>query len=107
MDAADLNAKWDEFMAFSGTDLEQDIASTLQSTRHLLDIHDGTHASWHDDKLGVLLVFGPSEASGLVGAWHDCDEGNLIALSRILDWLGGLVSMVEQCVALYGTTDFD
>lgn len=107
MDAVELDAKWKHFLATEGDGIETEIAETLSRSRHLLDMHDGTHASWSANQLGVLLVFSGEDACDFVGAWHDADDGNLIALSRVLEWVGGMVNMVEQCIAMYGTTDFD
>ena len=70
-------------------------------------MNDGTHASWDSNKLGVLLVFGAEDACDFVGAWRDADDGNLLALVRVLDWVNGMVGMIEQCVGVFGTTDFD
>jgi len=107
MDGAEAEVRWAEFMAEQGLSLEQEILEQFRDQRHLLNIEDGTHASWHDDRLGVLLVFRDTDAADFVGAWRDADAGNLLALGRMLEWMTGLVHMVEHCVALYGSSDFD
>jgi hypothetical protein len=107
MDEVDFDAKWDHFLACEGGDIETEVAENLSRSRHLLDMHDGTHASWDANQLGVLLVFGGQDACDFIGAWHDADDGNLMALAKVLDWVNSMVGMIEQCVAMYGTTDFD
>ena len=97
----DLDAQWGDFMASNGVQLEQDVLRSLRESRHLLDMKDGTHASWNGNDLGVLLVFQRDEAMRMVGGWHDADGGELIALSRILGWVSGFVDMIEQCLILY------
>ena len=42
---------------------------------------------------------------GMIGGWHDADDGDLIALSRILGWVGGFMDMLEQCLTLYDTSE--
>mgnify|MGYP003114679997 FL=1 len=101
----DLDAKWGDFMASSGVQLEEDILQSLQESRHILDIEDGTHASWYDSRLGTLLVFQHEEALSMIGAWHDADGGDLIALSRVLRWVSGFMDMLEQCLMLYDSFD--
>ena len=101
MDVPELDAEWGDFMASSGLQLEKDILRSFQESRHLLDIKDGTHASWFGNELGMLLVFQRDEAMGMLGGWHDTDGGDLLALSRILGWVGGFMDMLEQCLSLY------
>ena len=105
MDVPDLDAEWGDFMASSGVQLEEDVLRSLQESRHLLDIKDGTHASWYGNQLGVLLVFQRPEAEAMVGGWQDASSGDLIALSRILGWVTGFVEMLEQCLTLYDFTE--
>jgi len=100
-----LDAQWGDFMASSGVQLEQDVLRSFQESRHLLDMTDGTHASWYGNQLGVLLVFQRDEAMRMVGGWHDADGGDLIALSRILGWVTGFVDMIEQCLMLYDSEE--
>jgi len=107
MDPVEVEARWEHFLANEGDSIATEVAENLRESRHLLDINDGTHASWDSNRLGVLLVFNSQDACDFVGAWHDADDGNLIALARVLEWVGGMVGMVEQCVGMYGTTDFD
>jgi len=101
----DLDAQWSDFMASNGVQLEQDILQSLQDSRHILDIEDGTHASWYNNHLGTLLVFQHDEAASMVGAWHEADGGDLIALSRVLRWVNGFMDMLEQCLMLYDSSE--
>jgi len=105
MDMPDLDAKWGDFMASNGGEIEQDIIRSFQENRHLLSIDDGTHASWYGNQLGVLLVFQRPEAEAMVGGWHDANGNDLIALSRVLGWVTGFVEMLEQCLTLYDSTE--
>ena len=92
-------------MASNGVQLEEDILQSLQDSRHILDIEDGTHASWYNNHLGTLLVFQHDEAASMVGAWHEADGGDLIALSRVLRWVNGFMDMLEQCLMLYDSSE--
>ena len=105
MDNADFDARWGDFMTSNGVQIEEDVLRSFQESRHLLNIDDGTHASWYGDRLGVLLVFQRPEAEAMVGGWQDASGGDLIALSRVLGWVTGFVEMLEQCLTLYDFTE--
>ena len=105
MDNADFDARWGDFMASNGVQIEEDVLRSFQESRHLLNIDDGTHASWYGDHLGILLVFQRPEAEAMVGGWQDASGGDLIALSRILGWVTGFVEILEQCPTLYDLTE--
>ena len=57
MDAAELDARWTEFIATQGAEVEREILTELEETAHLFDTTDGTHAKWSPDGiLGLLSV---------------------------------------------------
>ena len=102
----DFDTQWATFTGSPERQKEMlDILQTMKEGVHRLDIEDGTHAAWHDGKLGVLLVFPREEALSMVNIWDGAHEGNLIALASILDWCQNLISFIEYCKTLNG--DFD
>ena len=47
---------WAIWMAEEGLELEDQIHHELLANRHLMDINDGTHGTWVDGTLGVLMA---------------------------------------------------
>ena len=99
MDDPVLEQQWTSFMEGGGKVLESEIHETIQKTSHLLDMTDGTHASWHDGHLGVLLVFDSYDVASVLSAWAAAEDGNLLALTHVMDWLNGFVQFVDYCVS--------
>jgi|TARA_R110000824_G_scaffold262069_3_gene450819 hypothetical protein len=97
----DFDCEWADWMAGGGAALEQEIKTDMRAKRHVLDINDGTHAAWHDDSLGVLLVLDDHEVMGLLEMWGEAAEGNIIALSKCLEWLHGLFGFIDQCAGMH------
>ena len=98
MDDPVLEQQWTSFMEGGGNVLESEIHETIQKTSHLLDMTDGTHASWHDGHLGVLLVFDSYDVASVLSAWAAAEDGNLLALTHVMEWLKGFVQFVDYCV---------
>lgn len=94
----EFDCVWAEWMAGGGNVLEAEIHETIKKTAHLLDMTDGTHASWHDGRLGVLVVFDSYDVASVLSAWEAAEGGNLMALTHIMEWLKGFVNFVDYCV---------
>lgn len=97
----DFDCEWADWMAGGGAALEQEIQTDMRAKRHVLDINDGTHAAWHDDSLGVLLVLDDHEVMGLLEMWGEAAGGNIIALSKCLEWLHGLFGFIDHCAGMH------
>ena len=61
-------------------------------------MRDGTHAQWMNDDLGVLLTFSNNEVSELLDAWDEAQDGNLIALTSLMNWLSGFSDFLASCI---------
>lgn len=98
MDAAEITKRWASF----STDykyVEKEIYDELQETAHLLDTTDGTHAKWSaDGNLGLLLVFEPDEAEGLLAAFYAGMEGVDNAAECFSVWVGSFMGLLGQCM---------
>ena len=93
-----LNDVWADWMAEEGLEIEEEIEVSLLESRGILAMNDGTHAQWVDGDLGVLLTFSGEEVSELLDAWDDAVEGNLIALTSLMNWLQGFSGFLASCV---------
>tara|TARA_R110002020_G_scaffold135296_2_gene302112 strand:- start:189 stop:512 length:324 start_codon:yes stop_codon:yes gene_type:complete len=101
MDAAELDAKWTEFMNVEGAEVEREILFELEETAHLFDTTDGTHAKWSPDGiLGLLLVFNEQEAECLLAAFYAGMEGVEEATAAFGVWITSLMGMVRQCLTV-------
>jgi hypothetical protein len=89
---------WAIWMAEEGLELEDQIHHELLANRHLMDINDGTHGTWVDGTLGVLMVFDDDEIREFLDAWQDSRKGNLMSLTSIMQWLEHLSSFLQDCV---------
>ena len=90
--------QWADFMAIEGLDLEDEIACSIKENMGKLDMEDGTHGQWMQDDLGVLIVFEGREAKGIVNSWKEATTGNLVALTKLLNWVEGFSFFLEDCL---------
>jgi len=90
---------WADWMAEQGLEIEDEIEQTLLSSKGLLDMDDGTHAQWINGTLGVLLTFDLDEVDHLLDAWEEAEDGNMIALATLLQWLHGFSAFLKACTA--------
>ena len=76
MDDTDLEAKWELFLEQQGASIQEEIYSELESSAHLFDSLDGTHAKWSQDGLmGLLLVLDEAEAENILAAFQAGVDG--------------------------------
>ena len=94
---------WANWMAEEGLDLEDEVHHASLANRHLLDMNDGTHGTWVDNSLGVLVVFEDGEVREFLDAWEDSRKGNLMSLTSIMQWLEHLSSFLQDCVDAHDT----
>lgn len=90
--------QWAEWMAIEGLDIELEVADEIRSNITKLDMLDGTHGQWHDESLGVLIVFDSDEARNIVKHWKESAKGNLISLTCILNWVEGFSYFLQDCI---------
>ena len=93
-----LDDIWADWMAEEGLEIEEEIETSLLESRGTLDMQAGTHAQWMGSDLGVLLTFSTEEVSELLDAWDDAVDGNLIALSSLMQWLNGFQGFLASCI---------
>ena len=99
MDQTDFDAKWELFLEQQGTSIQEDIYSELESSAHLFDSCDGTHAKWSQEGLlGFLLVFDETEAENLLAAFHAGVEGIEDAQYAFACWATSLMGLIRQCL---------
>ena len=89
---------WANWMAEEGLELEDSIHHELLANRHLMDMNDGTHGTWVDNALGVLVVFEEEEVKELLDAWEESRDGNLMSLTCVMQWLQHFSSFLQDCV---------
>jgi hypothetical protein len=89
---------WADWMVEEGLDLEDSIQHELLASRHLMDMNDGTHGTWVDNALGVLVVFEDDEVRQLLNAWQESRDGNILSLSSIMQWLQHFSLFLQDCV---------
>ena len=99
--------RWADFMAIEGLDLETEIADIIKDNIGKLDMDDGTHGQWLNDRLGVLIVFEGTEARGIVRSWKEATTGNLVALTALMNWLEGFSFFLEDCIQTRDYSDGD
>lgn len=92
-----LDDVWADWMAEEGLEIEEEIEISLLESRGTLDMQDGTHAQWLDGDLGVLLTFTTEEVTELLDAWDDAVDGNLLALTSLMNWLQGFSGFLSTC----------
>ena len=97
---AEFEHNWAEWMAVEGLDLEDEIASEMRESRHRLDMHDGTHGQWDNDELGVLIVFSEDEVRNILRQWDDANNGNIMSIFALMNWLEGVTTFLFDCLKL-------
>jgi len=97
-DSEGLDDIWADWMAEEGLEIEEEIELTLLESRGTLDMQDGTHAQWMGPDLGVLLTFSTEEVTELLDAWDDAVDGNIVALSSLMQWLNGFQGFLASCI---------
>ena len=90
--------EWAEWMAIEGLDIEEEVADEIRSNITKLDMLDGTHGQWHDETLGVLIVFDNDEARNIVKHWKESAGGNLLSLTCLLNWVEGFSYFLQDCI---------
>ena len=93
-----LDDIWADWMAEEGLEIEEEIETSLLESRGTLDMQDGTHAQWMGSDLGGLLTFSTEDVPELLDAWDDAVDGNLIALSSLMQWLNGFQGFLASCI---------
>jgi len=82
--------EWDAFLAEHGEDINTAVAESFAKNAHLFDIDDGTHAAWHGDRLGILLVLTEEEVETLASEEWRLKEG-FATWPAFREFLGRLV----------------
>jgi hypothetical protein len=99
MDDTDLDAKWELFLEQQGTSIQEEIYRELESSAHLFDSFDGTHAKWSGEGLlGLLLVFDETEAEALLAAFQAGVDGIEEAQFAFAAWATSLMGLIRQCL---------
>jgi len=91
---------WEDWLNGTGLDLEGEIEETLENSKFLMDMDDGTHAQWRDGQLGVLILLSREEVEILVNATH---RGQGIAVEdwlMVSSWTLAFTSFLERCLLL-------
>ena len=98
-DRADVDQKWQSFLANEGWIISQEIYANLESTLNLFDTADGTHAKLASDgHVGVLLVFDMDEIHMLLATYFDGMDGNEGAQSAFGSWVSGVMGLLDACI---------
>jgi hypothetical protein len=88
--------QWEDF-ADEYSYLPEEVYGNLASESHLFDVKDGIHAKFtQDGELGLLLVFDPDEADGLLAAYYAGLEGVEEATATFAMWAGSLMGMIRH-----------
>lgn len=99
MDDTDLEAKWELFLEQQGASIQEEIYSELESSAHLFDSLDGTHAKWSQDGLmGLLLVLDEAEAENILAAFQAGVDGIEEAQYAFAIWATSLMGLIRQCL---------
>jgi hypothetical protein len=92
---------WEDWLDGTGLDLEGEIEESLENSKFLMDMDDGTHAQWRGDHLGVLIMLRREDVEKLVEANHGQMHGGSVedwlALSS---WTMAFTEFLEQCLFL-------
>ena len=79
--------------------LSDEIYGDLVTESHLFDIDDGIHAKFtQSGELGLLLVFEPDEAEGLLAAFYAGMDGVEEAEATFAMWAASLMGMLRRCL---------
>jgi len=89
--------KWHDFVSeyeYVADEIQED----LVAGSHLFDTADGIHAKFtKNGELGLLLVFDPEEAQGLLAAFYAGMDGVDEATATFAMWAGSLMGMISHC----------
>ena len=101
----DASEGWDTFVEEYDY-LSDEIYGDLVSESNLFDTDDGIHAKiTQDGVLGLLLVFEPEEAEGLLAAFYAGMEGVDEAAETFAMWTASLMGMLRRCMAGWDEED--
>lgn len=91
-----MDEQWDEWCE-EYSYLGEEIFKDLATESHLFDTRDGIHAKFtQDGELGLLLVFDPDEADGLLAAYYAGLDGVEEATATFAMWAGSLMGMIRH-----------
>jgi len=85
-----MTTEWDAFLAAHGEDITSTVRESFSQNSHLFDINDGTHAAWHDNQLGLLVVFTEDEAEHLASESWRLKEG-FATMPAFREFLGRMI----------------
>ena len=85
-----MSNDWEAFLAAHGEDIQSSVTESLIKNAHLFDINDGTHASWYDNQLGILVVFTEDEAEHLASEEWRLKEG-FASMPAFREFLGRML----------------
>ena len=85
-----MDSEWEAFLAEHGDDITTTVRESFSKNAHLFDINDGTHASWYDNQLGILVVFTEDEAEHLASEEWRLKEG-FASMPAFREFLGRML----------------
>ena len=92
---------WEDWLNGTGLDLEGEIEETLENSKFLMDMDDGTHAQWRGNHLGVLIMMHKDEVRRLVQATQgQMNGGSVEDWLALSSWTLAFTSFLEQCLLL-------
>jgi len=88
--------QWEDF-ADEYAYLSDEVYDDLNNQSHLFDVKDGIHAKFtQEGELGLLLVFDPDEADGLLAAFYAGIDGVEEATATWAMWASSLMGMIKH-----------
>ena len=92
---------WEDWLNGTGLDLADEIKETLENSKFLMDMDDGTHAQWRGDHLGILVMMHKDEVRRLVQATQgQMNGGSVEDWLALSSWTLAFTSFLEQCLSL-------
>ena len=92
---------WEDWLNGTGLDLEGEIEETLENSKFLMDMDDGTHAQWRGNHLGVLIMMHKDEVRRLVQATQgQMNGGSVEDWLALSSWTLAFTAFLEQCLSL-------
>lgn len=92
---------WEDWLDGTGLDLEGEIEESLENSKFLMDMDDGTHAQWRGDHLGVLIMLRREDVEKLVEANHgQMNGGSVEDWLALSSWTMAFTDFLEQCLFL-------
>ena len=85
-----MDTEWDAFLAEHGDAITPTVRESFTLNTHLFDINDGTHAAWHGNRLGALVVFTEDEAEHLASEEFRLREG-FASMPAFREFLGRML----------------